>query len=190
MRSDQRRLVGGSLALSLLVVAPPTRADDTPTFADRSDEEVRDADRSWGLLLNPLATAVGVYGGEADFVFARIAALAIEGDVYRRGEGTELAVGMGLLLYPLGRAFQRLYFEPRVVYVRPLSMPLPDFDWGKDVFGLGATAGWQWTWDYGFSLRIGGGAMYYVTSAQSVASSAALLRGPQVVLDGSVGWTF
>lgn len=185
-----RRFLGGAVALSFLVIAPVARADDTPTFADRSDEEVRDTDRAWGLLLNPLAAAVGIYGGEVDFVFARFAALAVEGALYHPGDTTELAAGMGLLFYPLGCAFQKLYIEPRAVYLRPLNAPLADIEWVRDVVGVGATAGWQWTWDYGFSIRIGSGAMDYTTGARSLSSRAGLSQGPQLVLDGSLGWAF
>lgn len=189
MRSS-RQFLGGAVALSLLAGFPLARADDRPTFADRSDEEVRDSDRVWGLLLNPLATAVNIYGGEVDFVFARFAAFAVEGALYRRGETAELAGGMGLLFYPLGVAFQKLYIEPRAVYLHPLNALLADIDWVRDVIGVGTTVGWQWTWDYGFSIRIGAGAMYYATGARSVPSTAGLPQGPQLVLDGSLGWVF
>jgi hypothetical protein len=173
-----------------MAALPLARADDTPTFADRSDDEVGDPDRAWGFLLNPLATAIGVYGGEVDFVLARFAAVAVEGDLYRRGDATGLAVGTGLLLYPFGSALHKLYVEPRIVYARPLSAPITAFDWGTDVIGLGATTGWQWTWDYGFCLRVGGGAMQYLGGPRRESSDGGLALGPQLVLDGSLGWAF
>jgi hypothetical protein len=66
-----RPLACCAFTLALALAAPAARADDPPTFADRPDEDVRDADRRFGFLLNPLAMAVGVFGGEVDFVLGR-----------------------------------------------------------------------------------------------------------------------
>ncbi|MDP8998768.1 MAG: hypothetical protein M3O46_01505 [Myxococcota bacterium] len=172
---------------AVICTAPDLRADDVPTFADRPDDEIRDSDRNFGFLLNPLAIALGVYGGEADFVIGRYAALAVEADLYRRNDGTGIALGAGLLVYPLGSALHQLYVEPRVVYARPWSETFPQMDWGSDAVGLGATAGWQWTWDYGFSVRLGGGALYFIGDSRS---NSAVRVGMQLVLDGSMGWSF
>jgi hypothetical protein len=182
-------VVLGVLIVAFIDVAAAARADDVATFADRADEDVRDADRTWAFLIDPLATAMGVYGGEVDFVVMRFAALAVEGDLYRRDETTGLAIGTGLLVYPLGSVLRQLYLEPRIVYARPLHEPITDFAWARDVVGVGATAGWQWTWDYGFSLRVGGGAMDYLGGPRS-AQGPNLGVGPQLVLDGSLGWAF
>ena len=182
-----RRFARSALALTLFASETPARADDPPTFADRRDEEVRDTDRSFDVLLNPLAMTIGLYGGEVDFVLGQYVVVAVEGAVYRRGDGTGETLGVGLLVYPLGGALQRLYFEPRVAYARPWSLAEPD--WSANVVGLGGTAGWQWTWDYGFSVRVGGGAMYFL-GGQGDGPHGALPVGPQVVLDGSVGWAF
>jgi hypothetical protein len=83
-----------------------------------------------------------------------------------------------------------LYVEPRVAYARPWSEALTKFDWTVDVVGVGGTAGWQWTWDYGFSVRLGGGAMYFLGGQRGAASNELLAVGPQIVLDGSLGWAF
>jgi hypothetical protein len=173
-----------------LLVAPDARAEDPATYADRPDEEIGDGDRTFGLLLNPLATAIGVFGGEADFVLGRFAAVAVEGDVYRLSGVTGLALGGGLPVYPLGRVFHGLYLEPRITYARPLSEAIPAVDWNIDVAGVGGTAGWQWTWDYGLSLRVGSGAMYLFGGHRRGLLEGGLPTGPQLVLDGSLGWTF
>jgi hypothetical protein len=172
---------------AVICTARDLRADDVPTFADRPDDEIRDSERNFGFLLNPLAMALGVYGGEADFVIGSYAAFAVEGDLYRRNDDTGIALGVGLLVYPLGRALHQLYVEPRVAYARPWSENLPQIDWGSDAVGLGATAGWQWTWDYGLSVRLGGGALYFIGDSRS---NSTVLVGPQLALDGSMGWSF
>jgi hypothetical protein len=97
-------------------------------------------------------------------------------------------VGSGLLVYP-GAVFHGLYLEPRVVYARPLGERLTRFDLDSDALGAGATAGWQWTWDYGFTVRLGAGGMYFMGGAGGVSQKLAV-AGPQLVMDGSIGWTF
>ncbi len=180
-----------TLILGSVLLAAPARADDpTPTFADRSTKEVSDLERSIGFLLNPLDIAQGVYGGDVDLVLGRHLAVSIEGDVYANVSGTTAtAFGAGLLFYPKV-AFEGLYLEPRVAYARPLSEGLTHFDWGTDAFGFGATAGWQWTWDYGFTVRLGGGGMYFVGGQGSGSTGPLALSGPQLVMDGSIGWVF
>ena len=122
--------------------------------------------------------AVGVYGGDVDFVLGRHFAASVEGDVYNVNGTTATAFGGGLLFFP-NAAFHGLYLEPRVAYARPLSEGLLRFDWNSDVFGFGATAGWQWTWDYGFTVRLGGGGMYFL-GGSNPASNAVGLTGPEL----------
>jgi len=174
--------------LLLLAPARPAHAEAAPTFADRPDEAVRDADRAVCVLLHPLAMAVGVYGAEADVTLGGATALAVEGHVLARGGPAASVVGLGLLLYPRG-ALRGPYLEPRAVYARPLDGAAPRVDFSADVLGAGATAGWQWTWDYGPSVRVGGGAMYFFGGASPVATGP-LAAGPQLVLDAAFGWAF
>ena len=161
-------------------------ADEPPTFADRADEDVRDADRRFAFLLNPLAAAAGVYGGEADFVLGRYAALAVEGGLYRRNDSVVTALGIGLLAYPFGVALHGLYFEPHSLFARPVGERLAAIGASSTALGLAATAGWQWTWDYGLSVRLGGGAAYFIRGSGDPANPS----GPELVLDGSIGWAF
>lgn len=184
-----RSFTACAFTAAVFSVVSEVRADDVPTFADRPDDELGDSDRNLGFLLNPLAMALGVFGGEADFVIGRYAAVAVEGSLYRRNDGTGVALGTGLLVYPMGSALHRLYLEPRIAYACPLSAIRPKIDWSSDAVGLGASAGWQWTWDYGFSVRLGAGAMYFIGASGSGTDSV-VLAGPQLVLDGLLGWSF
>jgi hypothetical protein len=185
------RFLSRSAALVLVVAAAPTAwADDVrdvPTFADRPDRDVAEDDRTFAVLLNPLAAALGVYGAEADFVLGHHLAATVEGAVYSLPGSPATALGGGLLVYP-GAVFHGLYLEPRVVYARPLGEKLTRFDLGSDVLGAGVTAGWQWTWDYGFTVRLGAGGVYFVGGGSGAADVA--MGGPQLVMDGSMGWTF
>jgi hypothetical protein len=184
------RLISRSAPFLLIAVAAPSaRADDprdVPTFADRSDRDVSGDDRTFGVLLNPLAAAVGVYGAETDFVLGPHLAASIEGAFYRLPGSPTTALGSGLLVYP-GAVFHGLYLAPRVVYARPLGEELTRFDLRSDVLGAGATAGWQWTWDYGLTVRLGAGGMYF---AGGSGAGGVPLGGPELAMDGSVGWTF
>ncbi|HEY1694015.1 MAG TPA: hypothetical protein VGG39_17730 [Polyangiaceae bacterium] len=177
-----------ALAASLAIASGTARAsDDVPTFADRSTRDVVEVDRSFAILLDPLAISAGVYGGDVDFVLGRHFAASVEGDVYTLSSGVATAFGAGLLFYP-GTAFHGLYVQPRAVFARPLSEGFTHVDLATDAFGLGATAGWQWTWDYGFTVRLGGGGMYFLGGTG--APGAVALGGPQLVVDGSLGWAF
>jgi hypothetical protein len=184
--TSRHRLAGLAFVLALLAAAPGSRAEDAPTFADREDDEVRAADRAFGFMINPLAVALGVFGGEADFVLGRHAVVAAEGGVYRRRESVAVATGVGLLVYPFNSALHGAYIGPHLIYARRLNESVGPFDWGADAIGLGATAGWQWTWDYGLSVRVGAGVMYFLGDA----GPNMLATGAQPVLDGSFGWTF
>jgi hypothetical protein len=183
-----RSLLVPAAALSLLTAVRGARAEDAPTFADRPDREVAEEDRTFGVLLNPLAAAIGVYGVETDFVLGRHLAASVEGALYNPSGAPATALGTGLLCYP-GAAFYGLVLEPRLVYARPLNASVARWDLKTDVLGFGATAGWQWTWDYGFTLRVGAGGMYFV-GGSGPAPHAVALGGPELVLDGAVGWTF
>ncbi len=183
-----RPIACSGLVLALATAAAQASADDPPTFADRADETGRDVDRGLALFLNPLDMAVGLYGGELDLVLGRYAVVAFEGAVYRRGDAMGEAIGAGFIVYPLGGALHGLYVQPRMAYAHPWTMA--QLDWSADVVGLGGTAGWQWTWDYGFSVRVGAGAMYFFGGSQADASSSSLGVGPQIALDGSLGWAF
>ena len=80
------------------------------------------------------------------------------------------------------------YVDPQVVYIKPVNEGPVHFDWHSDGAGFGATSGWQWTWDYGFAVRLGAGAMYYAGGGGDPQSAP--IRGAQLVMDGAVGWAF
>ena len=184
-------MAGLALVVAIGVTEAPARADDEPTFADRSSEDLPGAERAFALLFNPLEAAMSVYGAEADFVLGRIAALAVEGAMHWRGGDPATAFGAGLIVYPAARPLRGLFVEPHLVLARPLSESLVRFDWTVDALGVGATAGWQWTWDYGLTVRLGAGGMYTLGGARSSDRAAgAVALGPELVMDGSLGWAF
>jgi hypothetical protein len=178
-----------------LFAATRARADDPPTFADRGDAAIDDDDRAMGFLFNPFRAALGVFGLEGDFVVSPRLAAAVDVAAVRRNHATDVALTLGFLVFPLRGAFHGLYLEPRTLYVRPYEEPVSTIDWKKDAAAFGGTAGWQWTWDYGFSVRAGAGAQYYVGAAvsSSGAARAAVALGSdrvELIVDASLGWVF
>ena len=70
------------------------------------------------------------------------------------------------------------------------AKPRPDQELGlTDVVGIGGTLGWEHTFRFGLSLRIGGGAAYEVALRQDAGASFAV-TGVRPLLDGDVGWVF
>jgi hypothetical protein len=166
------------------------RAHDTPTFADRPDDEIEERRSTVGLMTNPLAAAAGFFGVEADFVLQSKLALAVEGNVYRVGDAPGAAIIVGLLVYPFSKALRGFYVEPRVAYARA-TRDLSRTDWSPDGMGLGGAAGYQWTWDYGLSLRIGLGAQAALGGSFSGMPGQFFgLGGEGLIADTSLGWTW
>lgn len=179
-------------ALAYATLAVPARAaDDVPTFADHDDAaEADETQRAFGLMIDPLAIAEGVFGGDLDIGVLPRVAVGIEGGVFQLANGSAAAaLGVGLLVYPIRGTFHGLVLEPCAVYARPLREPLMKFDWRLDVVGLGGIAGWQWTWDYGLSVRLGAGPMRFMGGSRSPGIPVGR-DGVDVVLDGSIGWMF
>jgi hypothetical protein len=175
-----------SSALLALVCTARAFADDAPTFADRSDDAIEDADASVAMMLAPLAVACGVFGGEADFVVQRSLAVSIDAAGYRSEGATLGALGAGLLVFPLRTVFHGLYLEPRVVYTHALSENLVA---GPGALSVEGVAGWQWTWDYGLSVRLGAGL--------AGSSGGLAVRAPDIslgrlalVADAAFGWAW
>jgi hypothetical protein len=174
---------------AVLALARSAFADDPPTFADRADDAIEDADESVAVLVSPLAVACGVFGGEADVIVQRSIALALDAAVYGTGASSPAplgAVGAGVLLYPLGTALHAFYVEPRVVYTRALRSDLGGAPGWVSAVGV---VGWQWTWDYGLSVRLGGG---LAASTRGFPERApALTVGPvALVADAALGWAW
>lgn len=186
-----------SLTASIVVASPAFATDDPPTYADRAaDEDDEDTpERRVAFLVNPLGAAIGVYGGEVDFVIARHVSIGVEAAIYRVGATTARALGGGVQLFPFRAALHGLYLYPRFAYARASTAIDDGTTFDSDVVGLGGTLGYQFTWDHGFTVRVGGGAMWFTDAAPSAKSDDPLqprlaLTGVRPVLDASLGWAF
>src|SRR5271155_5056600 len=175
------------VAAALLL--PRAASADTPTKYDEDPVGEGEADHKFALLLNPVDAALGVYGGEADFVLGDHVAVGVTGAFYTLNNSSAMALGAGLLLYPLRGALHGWYVDPQVVWLKPMDESPVHFTWSHDVGGFGCTSGYQWTWDYGFSGRLGAGAMYY-DGGSTIDAESARIRGARFVAEGLVGWAF
>lgn len=174
------------------------RADEAPTFADRDVSSDEGPDCSFALLVNPVAMVYGVFGLETDFVAASAVVIAFDVEGVRtpswapEGQASGVSVGGAVLAYPWRGAFHGCYFGARLGFVRLLREPLLHVDGRVDVAEFGVSAGWQWTWDYGFSVRVGVGPLVAIGAAPPSVSPE-LLTGPfrfALSADASVGWAF
>jgi hypothetical protein len=186
-----------ALAFCVAAAFPATaRASEAPTFADREGPSDEGRDRSFALLVAPLAMAFGAFGAESDFVATASLVVAIDAGAVRTPSWAQGANGAsggaGLIAYPSGSAFHAFYVAGRLGAVRSMHEAVFQVDRRTDVADVGISAGWQWTWDYGLSVRVGGGPLAAVGAAPP-SMSPALLVGPlrfSLSADVSVGWAF
>ena len=180
-------LAGGIACACVFLTAPPaaiageSRGDKETDHIDAFDDG---GPRTFGLLLNPAALALGSFAAEGDLVLGGAAALSVEGDRLSAAGTTAYGVIAGIPLY-LGRiVFHGFYIHPRLLWARATGESA-----STNVVGIGGTLGWQQTWRFGLTLRFGGGAAYEVPLAEVNAGSVSI-AAVRPLLDGEVGWVF
>jgi len=161
--------------------AADARGDQETDHIDAFDDG---GPRTLGLLVNPGALALGTFAAEGDFVLGDAAALSVEGDWLSTPGTTACGAMLGLPLFPWRVVFHGLYLHPRALLARATSDGL-----SADVVGIGGTAGWQQTWRFGLTLRLGGGAAYEVALGQ-VGGASFSVAGVRPLVDGELGWVF
>ena len=182
---ELRIVVAILLALAPVTLASPVRAVETPhdVATDHLDAFDDGGPPSFALLANPLALLFGAFGAEGDVVLGDAAALSVEGDWVSSSGTTVYAGTVGLPVFPWRTLFHGFYLHPRAT----AALAFGDGAWAH-VLGLGGTAGWQQTWRFGLTLRIGGGATYQRALEPGGAGLAIL--GVRPLLDGEIGWVF
>jgi hypothetical protein len=165
-----------------------SRAEAAEDGRDRETDHIDAFDdggpRILGLLINPGALTLSTFAAEGDFVLGDAAALSVEGDGMSTPGTTAYGVMLGVPLFPWRVVFHGLYLHPRALLARATSDGL-----SADVVGIGGTAGWQQTWRFGLTLRLGGGAAYEVALGQ-VAGASFSVAGVRPLVDGELGWVF
>jgi hypothetical protein len=185
---SEGRCAGLGVLLGLAVVLGRKPAIAAEGRADRETDHVDAFDdggpRTFGLLLNPGALVLGTFAAEGDFVLGEAAAFSVEADWISTGSMAAYGVTAGVPLYPWRVVFHGLYVHPRVMLARATDDGL-----SADVVGIGGTLGWQQTWRFGLTLRLGGGAAYEVALAQTAGRSFSV-TGVRPLVDGAIGWVF
>jgi hypothetical protein len=174
--------------LLALVVGRPATAVAAEGRGDRETDHIDAFDdggpRSFGLLFNPLALVLGTMAVEGDFVLGDAAALSVEGDWMSVAGASAYGLTVGVPLFPWRVVFHGFYVHPRAMAAYAMNGGL-----SADVVGIGGSLGWQHTFRFGLSLRVGGGAAYEVALGQDAGASFAV-TGVRPLLDGDVGWVF
>jgi hypothetical protein len=179
-------IFGLSCALLLLQRGSRAFAEDMATFADRDDDGAEDADATAAIMFAPLAIAFGVFGAEADLVARRSLAVSLDATAYRPDGATFGALGVGLLMYPLRPVFHGWYLQPRLAYTHILGQPRIS---GLGALSIVALSGWQWTWDYGLSIRLGAGVAGSTRGIPARAPELSMGR-LGLVADAGLGWAW
>jgi hypothetical protein len=171
----------GVLLAGSPAIAAENRGDKETDHIDAFDDG---GPRTFGLLLNPAALALGSFAAEGDFVLGDAVALSVEGDWLSAGSATAFGMSAGLPLYPWRIVFHGFYLHPRLLWARATQELV-----SADVVGIGGTLGWQETWRFGLTLRLGAGAAYEVPLGE-VGSGSFSIASVRPLLDGEVGWVF
>jgi hypothetical protein len=149
---------------------------------------------AFGIFLNPLYMAFGRYEGTVAYSPTHLIALNFTGMYYDRkiGDIETKAYGgdVGIQFLLSGKKpMHGAYVYPRVVYY---SAEATDGSITVDasIYGTSVTGGYQWNWQP-FSLRIGGGIVYYKASGSENDSGVNVsLNGAAPVLDALIGLVF
>jgi hypothetical protein len=148
------------------------------------------------VFVNPLGMLAGGLNAEIAFAINRSTALTV-GGAFASSRASAGSVSLsatayggqvGLQFFPQERVFNRFYVNPFVIALRA---HVRDGGSGTDatLAGGGALAGYQWTWNGGFSIRLGGGLAYVHAVARSGDDEIAF-TGMGPALEGALGWTW
>ncbi len=166
--------------------------------------DVRYPKKSAGIFISPLSILTGTFGAELDLKMTSAIALDLGANYTSAAMRTfdrnttnadAWSIDVGPQIFPLGRAFNQLYVYPRFAYARAwtaqVDPAVPDSSATASAFGFITTVGYQWTYESGFSLRLGAGFGYYAAHAEDDKSTTQVqVAGLLPALDASLGWTF
>jgi hypothetical protein len=171
----------GVLLTGSPAIAAENRGDQETDHIDAFDDG---GTRTFGLLLDPAALALGSFAAEGDFALGDAAALSVEGDWPSPGATRAFGVTAGVPLYPGRIVFHGFYLHPRLLWARATRALV-----SADVVGIGGSLGWQQTWRCGLTMRLGAGAAYEVPLGE-VGSGSFSIAAVRPLLDGELGWVF
>ena len=178
-------VAAASLGVSAPVLAVETRTD---VQTDHVTAESDGNPHSLGVVVRPLAMALGSLGAEFDAACGEHVVMTVEGaeaGMLATSRTSAYAIDLGVAIYPLGSgfAFHGFYLHPVVEWSRAMgSGP-------AERLGGGFTLGYAWTWPVGVTVRLGAGLMYAKT-LEGQEPAATGIRGVEPRLDADIGWVF
>jgi hypothetical protein len=185
-------LLAAALAACCAAFAAPSRAAEGPQDVETDHMDPFDdaGPRTFALLVNPGAMALGGFGAEADLALGAAAALSAQAEACSLGGADARALSLGAPLFAQRVPFHGLYVHPRLTWARVTTTAAGGAT--RDEMGLGATVGWAWTLRIGFTVRLGIGAMVErPLSGPDVAADAAIApMHVRPLVDGMLGWAF
>jgi hypothetical protein len=188
------RLAIGVVAIGWASAAGPAAAQ--PSQSGPAIERAAYPDKNYGVFVNPLGLLAGSLNVEIAFAINEKAAFTVGGAFAQAGvrigsEGlsaTAYGGQVGLLIYPQERVFNRFYVNPFAVGMRA-HIKDGSLTSEATLVGGGAIAGYHWTWNGGFSLRLGGG-LAYVHAVATSGDAEIVFAGVGPALEGALGWTW
>lgn len=182
-------LLSAGLAACGSAVTTPARAAEGPQDVETDHMDPFDdaGPRTFALLVNPGAMALGGFGAEADLALGAAAALSAQAEAYSPGGADAYALSLGAPIFVQRVPFHGLYVHPRLAWARATMGDGAT----HDEAGLGATVGWAWTLHVGFTVRLGVGAMFErPLSGGDVGVDGVASVHVQPLADGMIGWAF
>jgi len=176
---------------------PPTPvnapAEDYGAPAEHAEPAGKDQ-MAFGVFLNPLYALFGRYELNLAFSPTHLVSLNVTGayyDIKSSPLETKIVGGdVGAQFFLSGqKPMHGAYIYPRVLYYSAsVSDSIESIK--ATLFGSAVTGGYQWNWQP-FSLRLGGGIVYYKVSGQSDSSGPTVtLKGVYPMLDANIGFVF
>lgn len=141
--------------------------------------------KTYSVTVNPLSLLIGFANAGFNFGVTDRMTLGVGGDYFYVESGGSSATGYG------GNIRMNYYLSgPRLSdswYVSPF-VSLTNYDVGASVlsFGTGVIAGYQWVYDSGFTMMLGGGVRYSSLSAGSISA----LKGVHGTGEFSIGFVW
>lgn len=195
-RASQSVLTFALTVLLLTLVRTPAWAQDgdaPPVVRERSESYPANA-----VMINPLSlvvgAAVGIWSIRLDYERSLLPWMGITAQpsfMYWSFEDTEIVGGglyVGLPFYPGSTAIRGFFVKPLVGF-EYASGEVDTESGALGVFGIGATIGYTWQWEYGLIMSLEGGAAYPVLFGE-LADEVDLPIKVMPMLNYWIGWSF
>lgn len=187
--------------------SPPPPGSDPPV----TPIEATEPPKHLGVFLDPLNLVLGTFGAELSVSPAVPVAINV-GFQYRKDDVsndplsgaqidlTQYGFRGGVQIFPTTeRSMRGFYLYPRGTYVKGSTNETATYKKGETSgLELAGMAGYQWRWNNGFAIRLGGGVAYRKIEVElstklpslSGSSSKVGVEGATLAAEFALGWCF